>query len=134
MFIPQSFRPEFSGTTFNESGWNIKPSKPHIKGKVFFLTDSRAISYAESYMGYVQDEHLATIIGAPTVGTNGNINVVSMPGGYSFYFTGMMVKNHDGSKHHLKGIVPNVPVTPTLAGLAAGKDDVLEKALQLAAQ
>ncbi len=134
MFVPENSRPDFNGTTFTEIGWNLKPKLPHIKGKVFFLIDSRAISYAESYMGYVQDEHLATIIGAPTVGTNGNINIVNLPGFYSFTFSGMLVKNHDGSKHHLKGIVPNVPVTPTLAGLAAGRDEVLEKALQLAAQ
>ncbi|MBV8252509.1 MAG: hypothetical protein JO154_07865 [Chitinophaga sp.] len=134
MFKPLNIRPEFNGTTYAESGWNLSPKSPHIKGKVFFLTDSRAISYAESYMGYVQDEHLATIIGEPTAGTNGDINMITMPGGYIFTFSGLVVKNHDGSKHHLKGIVPNVPVTPTLAGLAAGKDDVLEKALQLAAQ
>ncbi|RAJ88168.1 C-terminal processing protease CtpA/Prc [Chitinophaga dinghuensis] len=134
MFVPENSRPDFNGTTYAEIGWNLTPKLPHIKGKVFFLIDSRAISYAESYMGYVQDEHLATIIGAPTVGTNGNINIINLPGNYSFTFTGMLVKNHDGSKHHLRGIVPNVAVTPTLAGLAAGKDEILEKALQLATQ
>ena len=132
MFVPRFNRPDQQDMTFKGLGWNLAPEQPHIGGKVFFLTDGRAISYAESYLGYVQDEKLGTIIGGPTAGTNGNINQVDLPGGYFFAFTGMLVKNHDGSKHHLKGIVPQVPVTPTLAGLAAGKDEVLDKALELA--
>jgi len=30
----------------------------------------------------------------------------------------------------MKGIKPNISVTPTLAGLKAGKDEVLDKALE----
>lgn len=39
----------------------------------------------------------------------------------------MKVLKHDGSRHHGVGIVPTVPVVPTAQGIAAGRDEVLEK-------
>jgi hypothetical protein len=44
-------------------------------------------------------------------------------------FTGMRVTRHDGSPFHLAGVRPTVPVEPTLAGIRAGRDEVLERAL-----
>lgn len=111
-------------------GWNLKPASPRLAGKLVFLTDGRAISYAESVMGYVADLKLGTIIGGTTAGANGNVVVFPVPGGFSVAFTGMRVTRHDGqTPHHLAGITPDIAVTPTLAGLRAGRDEVLERAL-----
>lgn len=46
-------------------------------------------------------------------------------------FTGMLALKHDGSRHHGVGIAPTVPIAPTAVGIAAGKDEVLEKAVQV---
>jgi hypothetical protein len=44
----------------------------------------------------------------------------------------MRVTGHDGTTpHHLAGVKPDVPVTPTLAGLRAGRDEVLERAVSV---
>jgi C-terminal processing protease CtpA/Prc len=43
----------------------------------------------------------------------------------------MRVLKHDGSQHHGIGIAPTVPVTPTAQGIAAGHDEVLEKAVEV---
>ncbi|HYH06181.1 MAG TPA: S41 family peptidase, partial [Thermoanaerobaculia bacterium] len=94
----------------------------------------RAISYAETWMGIVEAYKLGTIVGEPTAGTNGNINVVHLPGDYRVVFTGMKVLKHDGSRHHGVGIVPTVPVTPTIDGIRAGRDEQLEKALEVLAR
>jgi hypothetical protein len=108
-------------------GWNLKPMSPRL-----FLTDGRAISYAESVMGYVADLKLGTIVGSTTAGTNGNVASFSVPGGFTVAFTGMRVTGHDGrTPHHLAGIKPDIAVTPSLAGLRAGRDEVLERALAL---
>jgi C-terminal processing protease CtpA/Prc len=117
---------------WRSAGWNLQPVPPRISGTIVFLTDGRAISYAESVMGYIHDRHLATIVGSTTAGTNGNIATFSLPGGFSIVFTGMRVTGHDGqSVHHLVGVKPDIPITPTIAGLRAGKDEVLERALSL---
>jgi len=77
-------------------GWNLTPAAPRLAGKAVFLTDGRAISYAESVMGYVAGRHLATIVGSPTAGTNGNIATFQVPGEFTIVFTGMRVTGHDG--------------------------------------
>jgi C-terminal processing protease CtpA/Prc len=101
-------------------------------GKRFVLTDAKAISYGESVMGYMADEKLAQIVGAPTAGTNGNTNTFLTPTGYRFTFTGMRVTRHDGTRFHLTGVQPTTPIKPTLEGIRAGQDEVLLKALNLA--
>jgi hypothetical protein len=112
-------------------GWNMSPRTPHLGGKIVFLTDGRAISYAESVMGYVADRKLGTIVGSPTAGANGNVAVFGVPGGFTISFTGMRVTGHDGrTPHHLVGVKPDIPLEPTIAGLRAGRDEVLEKALE----
>lgn len=98
-----------------------------------FLTDGRAISYAETYLGIVEHYRLAEIVGGPTAGTNGNINPFQLPGGYGVVWTGMKVLKHDGSRHHGVGILPTVPAEPTRAGIAAGRDEILERALKVVA-
>ena len=81
MFVPRILYPDHAKVSYAEFGWNMKPEQPHFTGKIVFLTDGRAISYAESFMGYIKDFKLATIIGGPTAGTNGNINRFTLPGG-----------------------------------------------------
>jgi peptidase S41-like protein len=117
---------------WQDLGWDLKPAAPKIAGKVVFLTDGRAISYAESVMGYVADHHLGTIVGGTTAGTNGNVATFTVPGGFAIVFTGMRVTGHDGrAVHHLVGVKPDVPAARTIAGLRAGRDEVLARAVSL---
>ena len=43
----------------------------------------------------------------------------------------MKVLKHDGSQHHGVGIQPTVPIEPTPVGIAAGRDEVLEEAVEV---
>jgi hypothetical protein len=113
-------------------GWDIKPATPRVAGKIVFLTDERAISYAESVMGYVADRKLGTIVGSTTAGTNGNVATFVVPSGFVVAFTGMRVTGHDGrTPYHLVGVRPDIQVTPTLGDLRAGRDEVLDRAIAL---
>jgi C-terminal processing protease CtpA/Prc len=129
--IPEVVRPDREGMTFAFSNWTVAPQSPRFKGKIAFLTDGRAISYAETYLGIVEHYKLADIVGGPTAGTNGNVNPISLPGDYRVMWTGMKVLKHDGSRHHGVGIQPTVPATRTIRGIADGKDEVLEKAIEV---
>jgi C-terminal processing protease CtpA/Prc len=46
-------------------------------------------------------------------------------------WTGTKVLKHDGSRLHGVGIRPTVPVTQSRAAIAAGRDEFLEKALEI---
>jgi hypothetical protein len=130
--IPIIQMPDGQGVTYRTSHWSLEPEQPHFTGKVVFITDGRAISYAESCLGIVEAYHLGEIVGGPTAGTNGNVITIALPGRYKMTYTGMQVIKHDGSRHHGVGILPTVPVSRTIAGIAAGKDELLEKAIEVA--
>lgn len=116
---------------YQRMGWKIETKEPHIKGKVVFITDGRAISYAESFMSFIEHYKLAEIVGQPTAGTNGNINPLMLLGGFRIIWTGMKVLKHDGSQHHLIGIQPTVPANRTIQGVSEGRDELLDKALEV---
>lgn len=120
---------------FTKHNWidGMKAREPYLGDKnVIFITDGRAISYAESVMGYIEGYKLATIVGQPTAGTNENVNPFTLPGGYKVIWTGMKVIKHDGSQQHGIGILPNVYIEKTIQGVKDGRDDFLDKALELA--
>jgi len=43
----------------------------------------------------------------------------------------MKVLKHDSAQHHGVGILPTVPVARTRAAIAAGRDEFLERALEV---
>lgn len=132
MSAPHVIRP--GHTRSSVSGWDaahdqIPALQPHIQGRVAFVTGPGAISYAETVLAIVERYHLGAIVGSATAGTNGNMARISEPSGCHTNFTGLRVTKPDGSRFHLVGIKPTIPVTPTLAGVLTGRDEVLEKAL-----
>ena len=131
MQIPQTIYPDRRDVQWKPTSWQMDPQDPHIQGKVVFLTDGRAISHAESFMGFIAHYELAEIVGLPTAGANGNINPFTLPGSFTLYWTGMRVVKHDGSQQHIVGVTPTVCLEPTLEALVQGRDEYVEKALEI---
>ena len=130
--VPVVTRPDREGMRFSTAGrWQLRPVEPYLSAPRVFITDGRAISYAESVMGIVEAYRLGEIVGEATAGTNGNVNPFVLPGGYAVSWTGMQVLKHDGSRHHGVGIHPTVPAQRTRAGVAAGRDELLERAIEV---
>lgn len=132
MHIPQLLYPHQKDKGFRSSGWQLSTKKPYLGDKkVVFIIDGGAISYAESFMGFIKGYKLATIVGQPTAGANGNVNRTSLPGGITISWTGMKVTKHNGDQHHAIGVLPDVPVTKTVQAVKQGRDEFLEKALEI---
>jgi hypothetical protein len=130
--IPVVIRPDREGMTFAPvSGTAVLPKAPRLTARAAFLTDGRAISYAETFLSFVERYRLGAIVGSPTAGTNGNMNPFQVPGGYQVFWTGMKATRPDGSPHHGVGIQPTVPAARTLAGVTEGRDEVLEKGIEV---
>ncbi|MFY1828414.1 S41 family peptidase [Myxococcus fulvus] len=104
---------------------------PKYRGRTVTLIDARAISQAE-HTGLLLEATTDTVfVGSPTTGTDGDVTRALLPGGVVFYFTGQAVLHGDGRQLQKKGLEPHVKVRPTLAGLQAGRDELLERALQV---
>jgi C-terminal processing protease CtpA/Prc len=70
-------------------------------------------------------------VGQPSAGTNGNVNEIILPNGFKTRFTGMKVTNLDGSQHFGVGVLPDVYAEKTMEGAREGRDEYLEKALEI---
>jgi C-terminal processing protease CtpA/Prc len=73
----------------------------------------------------------AIVVGSTTAGADGNVSTVPLPGGLSSLFSGIGVFYPDHRPTQRVGIVPDVVVTPTIEGIRAGRDEVLERAIRL---
>lgn len=133
MKIPQIIYPDDDAKNSSDGeGWLIKAKKPYLGDKqIIFIIDGRAVSYAESFMSFIEAYKLAIIIGQPTAGTNGNVNAFKILGDINIRFTGMKVVKHDGSQHHGIGILPNRYLNKTVEGVKSGRDEFLEKAIEM---
>lgn len=121
-----------SSTRDEDQMWYIAPRPQHLRAKAIFLVDARAASAAETILQIVQGEHVGTILGEASAGTNGNTADYELIGGMSTRFTAMRVLNQDGSLFNGRGITPDVVVHPTIEGIVAHRDEVLEAAVEFA--
>jgi C-terminal processing protease CtpA/Prc len=130
--VPIVLLPDREGMTFADPRpWQLAPRVPHLAAKVAFVIDGRAISYAESVLEVIEHYRLGALVGEPTAGTNGNINPFELPGGYAIVWTGMRVLKHGGKRHHGVGIQPTVPAHRTAKGIAEGRDEMIERAIDV---
>jgi len=129
--VPRIIYPDQKDMLFSEYRWPIEPELPYLGGKMVLLTSPRAQSYAETVSSFYEAYDLATIVGQPTTGTNGTVVPRYLPGGYKLAWTGMRVIKQDGSQHHLIGTVPDILVTPTRAGILEGRDEYVEKGIEV---
>ncbi|RHJ91737.1 S41 family peptidase [Parabacteroides bouchesdurhonensis] len=132
--IPQTVYPDRKMVEFDKSNSNIQPRQPLFKSKSIIINTPAVVSSGETMMGIIDHYNLATTIGESTAGCNGNINRINLPCGYSVMWTGMKVLKHDGSQLYLKGFEPDYPVKRTIQAVKGGRDEYLEKALEVAMQ
>lgn len=105
---------------------------PAFSRPIVLLTGPHAVSAAENFMQMlVGANRLRAVVGQRSAGTNGNITGVQLPGGFEFTYTGMEVRNPNGSRHHGVGIVPSVAVPLTVPDLRDGIDRDLLTAIGL---
>ncbi len=132
--VPQTVYPDRKEVKFHLSNWSIEPKQPFFKSKSIIINDPSVVSAGETMMGIIDHYNLATTVGELTAGCNGNVNHINLPCGYTVRWTGMKVLKHDGSQLYLKGFEPDYPVNKTINAIREGRDEYLEKALEVARQ
>jgi C-terminal processing protease CtpA/Prc len=129
--------PVVSGYARLEQGWNsgqyeVQPDpNKRYSGPVAVLINEKTFGGSEDVCVYLKNAGRVTFVGGTTAGCNGNRTWLSLPGGGRLWFTGMRVKFGDGSRFQNIGIVPDVPAAPTVDGVKAGRDEVMEKGLEV---
>jgi C-terminal processing protease CtpA/Prc len=106
------------------------PVLPTYRGRTVMLIDERTISQAEHTGLFFEAANGTVFIGTPTAGANGDVTSFVLPGGIRVGFTGQEVRHADGRQLQRLGLQPHVVVAPTIAGIRAGRDEVVERALE----
>jgi C-terminal processing protease CtpA/Prc len=99
------------------------------QGKTVALINQETQSHAE----FTAMAFRATgmkIIGSQTAGADGNIVSVRLPGDIEVVYTSLGVFYPDGKVTQRIGIVPDIPFQPTVSGMQAGRDEVLERGIK----
>ncbi|MGA9587031.1 MAG: S41 family peptidase [Terracidiphilus sp.] len=109
---------------------SIDPAPAHYSGKVVVLVDEVSQSQAEYTAMALRSAPGAIVVGSTTAGADGNVSAIPLPGGLSTMISGIGVFYPDQGPTQRIGIVPDVEAKPTIAGIKAGRDEVLETAIR----
>lgn len=109
--------------------------QPHpdtfYNGKVILLVNENTQSTSEFHaMGFQMGDNVMTI-GSQTAGADGNVTNIKLPGGYSTFISGVGIYYPDGTETQRIGIKIDMEVIPTIQGIKNGRDEVMEKAIEI---
>ncbi|MBL7728616.1 MAG: hypothetical protein JNM68_13055 [Dinghuibacter sp.] len=110
----------------------VKPRKDGLryKGKAVVLCNEYAVSHSEYSIMKFQSAAKAKVIGSQTIGADGNISEIIFPGGYGTWFSALGVYYPNGTETQRVGVKIDIEVKPTVNGIKAGRDEVLERAIR----
>jgi hypothetical protein len=112
-------------------GPTIQPGTAHYGGKVVLLVDETSQSQAEYTAMALRAMPNSVVVGSTTAGADGNVSSIPLPGGLNTMISGLGVFYPDRRPTQRVGIVPDVVAKPTIEGIVAGRDEVLETAVKL---
>jgi C-terminal processing protease CtpA/Prc len=118
------------GTFYWINTVELAPGAPHYAGKIAILVDEVSVSQAEYTAMAFRTARNAVVVGSTTMGADGNVSRIVLPGGLNTLISGIGVFYPDERPTQRIGIVPDIEVKPTIAGIRGGRDEVLEEALR----
>ena len=116
------------GTPVSNGGDSIS----YYKGKIIVIVDAYTQSQAEYTTMSFQSGPNTIVIGSTTAGADGNVSSIYLPGNIFTYMSGLGVLYPDGREAQRAGVRIDIPIRPTIQGIKQGRDEMLEKAMELA--
>ena len=113
------------------TGSEIPKANETYQGKLVVIVNENTQSSAEYQSMAFRAGANTTIIGSQTAGADGNVSSILLPGGLRTMISGIGIYYPDGTQTQRIGIVPDIKVEPTINGIKQGKDEVLEKAIEI---
>lgn len=105
------------------------PAGPKITAPIAVLTGPNTASAAEDLLVALESIDRVVRVGRPTAGTTGQPLMIPLDGGGTARVCTKRDTFPDGREFVGIGLFPHVAAAPTIAGLRAGRDEVLEAAI-----
>jgi C-terminal processing protease CtpA/Prc len=123
---------EYPGTfTIEKPRSAGRKNKKYYRGKVIILVNENTVSRSELHAMALRTAPNSKVIGSTTQGADGNTTYFFLPGGISTGFSGLGVWYPDGTETQRVGIIPDIEAKRTIKGITEGRDELVEKAIEL---
>ncbi|MGN6533179.1 MAG: S41 family peptidase, partial [Ginsengibacter sp.] len=99
--------------------------------KIVILVNETTQSQAEYTTMAFRTAPNVTVVGSTTAGADGNVSPIYLVGGIHTMISGIGVFYTAGKGTQRVGIVTDIVVKPTIEGIKNGKDELLEKAIEI---
>jgi C-terminal processing protease CtpA/Prc len=124
--------------TFIKSSERIVDASSYDKSKgiynydrnVVVLMDENSVSSSEYTIMSFRTGKNVTVMGEESIGADGNVAYLPLPGQMSMRFTGMGVYTPEGGQTQRIGLSPDIRVERTIQGIKDGRDELMEAAIQ----
>lgn len=130
LMLPSVTNPGTFTWSYDYTGANGNPT-PYA-GKIIILINEQTQSQAEYSCMIIGNMPNAIKVGSQTAGTDGNVTYFKLAQDIQTGFTNLGVFYPNGDSTQRIGIRPDTLVYPTPMGIRHHRDEVLEKALQIA--
>ena len=109
---------------------SVDPPERSFNIPVAVLMGSSTYSAAEDFLAYMRANPNCVFVGGPSAGSTGQPLSFKIPGGAWVGITSKRDTMPDGTEFVGIGVVPDIEVQQTVADFRAGRDPVLERALE----
>lgn len=130
----REYRPYWAG----DGVWHVAAPDtvlPHdgarVEAPIALLIGSETASAAENFLIYMDRRTGTTRIGQPTNGSSGQPLMLDLPGGGRAWICTKRNTYPDGRGYIGTGVLPDIPIEPTVDDVRAGRDRALEAALEV---
>jgi hypothetical protein len=117
--------------TYSDPLENGYSNSNYYAGKIVIIVNATTQSSAEYQTMALSTAPDVTVIGSQTAGADGNVSEIMLPGGIRTMVSGIGILYPDGTESQRKGVKIDVVVKPTIKGIKEGKDELLDKAIEI---
>jgi len=99
------------------------------ENNVVVLTDESTISAGETTAMYLSVGTNVTVMGSNSIGANGDVQILPLPGGVIMSFSSLGVFTPESGQTQRIGLSPDIRINRTIAGIREGRDELLDAAI-----
>jgi C-terminal processing protease CtpA/Prc len=124
--VPGMFIDKFWGY----SGGMSSPDAYFYDRPVVILMNEWTQSQAEFTIMSLRNGPNVTVIGTNSIGADGNVTILPLPGGINMWYTGFGVYTPEGGQTQRIGLPPDIYADRTIEGITEGRDELMEAAIR----
>lgn len=110
-----------SGNGTLKEGENDIRTFAQYSGEIILLMDEGSQSQSEFTIMSLRQAPNAIVVGSSSVGADGNVTVIQLPGNIRFGISGLGVYTPEGGQTQRCGLQPDIECYQTIEGILAGK-------------